>query len=115
MSCCVVPFLLPCVLPCWLSSDRSAFAQRWGIMDSFGWCTSCLLFCCGCHCCLFIQELNTLKQFEMSGVQPVIGAIGSTGGGQPTVVVIPSAAPQQQGMAAAPQPAYGMSPQQQRV
>jgi hypothetical protein len=39
MSCCVIPFLLGCIAPCWWANDRQALAQVFNIDDQTSWMT----------------------------------------------------------------------------
>lgn len=87
--------LLGPIIPCWWAADRSALAQRFGIADPYGFYTNCLLFCCGCGPCLLCQELNTIKDFEIRGITAASNVTQT--------MVITTAAPGQQTMAAAPQ------------
>jgi hypothetical protein len=108
MSCCVIPFLLGCIAPCWWANDRQALAQVFNIDDQTSWMTvraaacfvvvlccmscpevdltlltsvilqACCLFYCGCHGCLLCQELNHIKA-NPAGASP-----------QQTVMIMPS-------------------------
>ena len=65
MTCCIIPYFVPCILPCWWASDRSALVEKYNIRDTYGWCTVCCMFAlgneCCLPCCLFAQELNHVK------------------------------------------------------
>jgi len=74
MTCCVIPFFVGPIMPCWLNCDRQAFATKYGIEDPYGGMTGCLLFCCGCTLCMLCQELNTVKAFEAKGITANTGA-----------------------------------------
>ena len=68
--------------PCFLSFhllqayDRQALVAQYNIEDGFSGVAPAL-FCCGCHCCLLIQELNFIKHATITGMQPG-QATGST-------------------------------------
>jgi len=76
MTCCVIPYFVGCILPCWLGCDRAAMASRYNIEDPWA-STAWLLFCCGCGTCLLCQEYNTMKHFEATGVSSTVRSGGA--------------------------------------
>jgi hypothetical protein len=88
-------------LCCIWSGDRTALAQRYGVLDPHAG-SACCLFCLGCSTCLLAQELNHIAS--------------QRGKSQGSTVVVTQAMPQQQvmgvGYPGGPQPG-GYPPMQQ--
>lgn len=61
VSCCLIPILCPCLVPCQWNADRAALAARHNIDDPCGGCCGCFRFLLGCYVCALTQELNEIQ------------------------------------------------------
>lgn len=52
MSCCIIPFCVGIIAPCWWSYDRQALAQRLNIVDPFSGSGECASIVINCYQCL---------------------------------------------------------------